>query len=236
MAERIVAIHQPNFFPWLGFFNKIHRASIFVYLDHVVNDPQKGTWTKRTRLIVNKKPYWLTMPLSRPSDGCAVRIDKMQINPRQAPLVAKKHIRTIQQAYGKAKHFGEIFPMVREFYDNSDSSIANRNICFIEMVCDKLHIATPRVRSSSHSWTSDATDLLVEITRHFDGTAYMCGGGAGGYQEDEKFAEAGLRLIYQYFVHPVYMQFQSKSFVPGLSIIDCLMNCGFERTEELVTA
>jgi len=74
----------------------------------------------------------------------------------------------------------------------------------------------------------------VAVVKAVGGTAYLCGGGAGGYQEDTKFLEAGLELRYQQFQHPVYAQIKTGTFMPGLSIIDVLMNCGFEQARALV--
>lgn len=62
----------------------------------------------------------------------------------------------------------------------------------------------------------------------------MCGGGAGNYQEDEKFEQAGIKLIYRNFKHPVYPQFNSIEFVPGLSVIDSLMNVGIDGVKKLL--
>jgi hypothetical protein len=90
------------------------------------------------------------------------------------------------------------------------------------------------VMASALKAEGSGTDLLVSITKNAGGTDYLCGGGASGYQEDEKFAAAGLDLIYQEFKHPRYEQVNSQEFVPGLSVIDALMNCGFERTAALI--
>ena len=79
-----------------------------------------------------------------------------------------------------------------------------------------------------------ATELLIALIRAVDGTAYLCGGGPGGYQDDASFADNGLGLVYQSFTHPVYQQFNTDSFVPGLSVVDALMSCGFPGTRELL--
>ncbi len=229
--KKLVAIHQPNFFPWLGYFAKICRSDLFVYLDHVENNPRDPLWTKRVKVIVNKVEYWLTIPLSRPRSSAFLPINEMRISTGN---FEKKHLRTIEQSYGKAPFFKEVFPLVEAFYAHPDQRVANRNIDFIENVRKKLHINTHTVRSSHYEWCSKSTDLLIEILRRFDGTAYLCGGGASAYQEDEKFESAGLGLIYQNFSHPNYQQFSTERFIPGLSIIDPLMNCGLEGTEKLL--
>lgn len=230
-ARKVVAIHQPNFFPWLGYFDKICRADLFVYLDHVENNPRDPLWTKRVKIIASNGESWLTVPLVRPKSSIFVPIKEMQVS---TGYFERKHLRTIQQSYGKSPFFEATMPMVETFYASNDVYIADRNIQFIEELCTKLGVTTQRVRSSEFTWKNKSTDLLIEILEHFKATAYLCGGGASGYQEDFKFAEFGFDLIYQRFSHPTYEQRNTKEFHPGLSIIDVLMNCGFGGTEKLV--
>jgi hypothetical protein len=91
------------------------------------------------------------------------------------------------------------------------------------------------VRSSSLRASSHATDLLIELTKAAGGTTYLAGGLAGAtYQEDEKFEQAGIELRYQRFEHPQYTQ-QVDAFVPGLSIVDALMNVGVDATRALLS-
>jgi len=229
--KKTVAIHQPNFFPWLGFFDKIYRSDLFVYLDHVENNPRDPLWTKRVKIIANKAEYWLTVPLSRPKPAIFLPISEIRISNSE---FKKKHLRTIEQSYGKAPFFEEIFPLITAFYNDPDPSIADRNIDFVDTICHKLKIRTPKVRTSGYKWNKNGTDLLIEILTCFNGTAYLCGGGADGYQEDHKFERAGLELVYQDFCHPTYQQLNTKEFISGLSIIDVFMNCGFEGTEKLL--
>jgi hypothetical protein len=90
-----------------------------------------------------------------------------------------------------------------------------------------MEIDTSKVMlGSSLSVGGHATDLLVSTVRAVGGTVYLCGGGSEGYLEDEKFEQAGLRLIHQNFLHPTYPQGANDTFVPGLYCIDGLMHCG----------
>ena len=66
------------------------------------------------------------------------------------------------------------------------------------------------------------------------GNVYLCGGGAVGYQKDEVFESSGINLLYQNFLHPAYPQFTSNEFVSGLSVVDALMNLGFEGVQRLL--
>lgn len=229
--DKIVAIHQPNFFPWIGFFQKIVRSDIFIILDHVVNNPRDPLWTKRVQIISNGKAYWLTIPLERPKEELFQKINEMKIS---GLFKSKKHLQTIKQNYQKAPYFDDIFPYIEEFYLSGNPFIAERNVKFIESVCDKLNIKTKLVRSSGLSPQFSASDLLIDLIKKVKGSKYLYGGLGGIYQESEKFAEADIELIAQNFKHPVYPQFNTKEFVKGLSIIDALMNIGFNGVRKLL--
>jgi hypothetical protein len=81
--------------------------------------------------------------------------------------------------------------------------------------------------------TKKATGLIIEIMKQVGGTAYLCGAGSAHYQDEEMFFKSHITLIRQNFVHPVYHQINARKFVPGLSIIDGLLNCGLEGTKKL---
>ena len=232
MPRRIVAIHQPNFFPWLGYFDKIARADVFCLMDNVQFPKKGGTWTNRVRLLVSGKPTWITAPVDRSYHGVRP-IAQMQIS--NDPVWRTKLLKTVRTAYAKAACFQEVFPFLEDLITNPTRCLAEYNEGAIRHTCDAIGLKeTEIVRGSTLEVEGEATDLLISMVRALDGTAYLCGGGAGGYQEDEKFSEAGIELIYQNFRHPVYSQAPQREFVAGLSIIDALLHCGFEGTAQLL--
>jgi hypothetical protein len=224
---KVVAIHQPNLFPWLGFFDKMFKSDVFVFLDHVVNNPRTSIYTKRVKILANNQEYWLTVPLKSSAGITFQRIDEMEMD--KPDLIAKKHLKTIELNYRKAPFFMEVFPLIAAFYNSDMASIASRNIAFIQAVAERTGIRKEFLRSSSMNCVGTSTDLLIEITTGLGGNVYLAGGGASGYQEDELFAKAGIQLSYQNFEHPVYLQMNGKGFTKGLSVLDMLMNCGFEK-------
>ncbi|MFN2533461.1 MAG: WbqC family protein [Pyrinomonadaceae bacterium] len=231
-GSNIVAIHQPTFFPWLGFFNKIHRANVFVILDNVQFSKKGGTWANRVKLLVGAKPKWITMPVDRNYHGVRTYGEMMIDN--GIPW-RDKLLKTIHFSYGRAPHFAEVFPTIESLVSNPTPRLTDYNLSAILYLVKVFGIDVSKiVFASSLKTEGTATDLLISIVKAANGTAYLCGGGAGGYQEDEKFAAAGLNLIYQNFQHPVYEQISGQNFVTGLSVIDALMNCGFRKTGELV--
>ncbi|MBK8127283.1 MAG: WbqC family protein [Elusimicrobia bacterium] len=102
-----VAIHQPNFFPWLGFFNKWARADVFVLLDHAQFPKTAGNWINHVQILTAGKPLWMTAPVVRAYHGVR-RIDEMEIN--DSTDWREKTRRTWRAQYGRARCFNEAFP------------------------------------------------------------------------------------------------------------------------------
>lgn len=221
---QLVAIHQPNFFPWLGFFDKIRRADAFIFLD-AVDYPRSGSggmgsWTNRVRLNVQGEARWVTCPLRRVELGTPigqVTIDDSQ--PWRSRL-----LRTLEANYRKAPHYGAAMALVEPLIRKEESNLAAFNIAAIQAIAKELGLATRFLLQSELDGAGKATDLLVSLARAAGGDSYLAGGGAAGYQQDEVFAEAGLRLVYQNFVPRPYGD--PARFLPGLSVIDYLMHDG----------
>ncbi len=235
MADsKVVAIHQPNFFPWLGYFNKIARADVFIVLDNVQFPKKGGTWMNRVRIVVNGRPAWLTMPIVRAYHGVR-SVREIHINNGLPWRV--RALDAIRGSYGGAPHFRTVFGVLTDVLANPTDSLADFNMAAIRTLAEALGLNLAKlVLGSSLGVQGASTDLLVTMTKAVGGTAYLCGGGADGYQDDAKFPQAGLALLHQQFQSPEYPQRTTDAFTPGLSIIDALMNCGFARKRALVEA
>ncbi|MBU1695326.1 MAG: WbqC family protein [Verrucomicrobia bacterium] len=231
---KIVAIHQPNFFPWLGYFAKMARVDCFVFLDNVQIPKTGGSWVNRVKLLMNQKAGWFTLPIDRSYHGTRL-ITEVQIamGAGERTSLADK----VRLNYKKAPFFDEVFPVLEPLLRNPEMNLAEFNIHAASSLA--IRIGFPEsmfVRSSSLPSIGEvSTDRLVTIVREVGGSAYLYGGGAVDYQENEKFDQTGLGVIAQTFAHPTYPQFNTAVFVPGLSVIDSLMNVGFAGTRELLT-
>lgn len=230
MSGRLIGIHQPNCWPWAGYFDKIARSDIFVLLDNTQLIKTGGSWVNRVRLIISGQATWMTVPVIRPH---GVQLIKDVMINESTPW-RDKLLKTIQMNYTRAPFFKQVFPLVEELISNPTDKLAEHNETSIRAITNALGLDTSKlVLGSSLDVTGTGTNLLVSMTLAVNGTSYLCGGGAT-YQEDDKFAQAGIELIYQQFKHPVYPQVNTKEFIPGLSIIDALMNCGIEGTRKLL--
>lgn len=231
--ERVVAIHQPNFLPWLGYFDKLARSDVFVLLDSVQFPKKSGTWMNRVQVLVSGQAAWVTIPVVRAYHGLR-RVDEMEID--ESRPWRRKLLATIEQSYRRAPHFDETMPLVTEIIMQDHLLLADYNEAGVRRLAEVIGLDPAKVvRASRLDVSGASTDLLIDITRKVGGDTYLAGGGAGGYQEDEKFARADVRLRYQAFVHPDYRQL-SECPEHGLSIIDALMNCGADETARMLAA
>lgn len=231
-TRKVVAIHQPNFFPWLGFFDKLARSDVFILMDNVQYPKKGGGWGNRVQLIINGQAAWVTMPVVRSYHGTRL-IRDMQIN--DSTPWREKLLKAIQTNYARSPFFDQIFPLFENLVDNPTNNLANYNEAAIRATATALGLdASKLVLGSTLDVAGEATDLLISVTRAVGGTGYLCGGGADNYQENNKFVQARIGLIYQRFQHPVYPQINTSAFVPGLSILDALMNCGINGTRSLI--
>ena len=230
-----VTIHQPDFMPWLGFFNKIDKADIFVVLDHTENNPRDSSfWGRRVQILTNGNANWFSLPLSKPKSGIlGVPINEMSVNFSSEKEIQKK-ISTIQQNYSKHPFFKEIFPLVQDYFSHPSSSLLERNMNFIHKIMKELSIETKIVFSSKLDCKNKSNDLLIEIINKLNGDIYLCGDGASGYQQDDLFINNKIMIEYNNFKSPKYEQMKSSIFVPGLSIIDPLMNLGYSGVKEIL--
>jgi hypothetical protein len=221
--SRVVAIHQPNFLPWLGFFAKLARADVFVLLDDAQFQKKGGTWTNRVKLLVGGEPRWVTVPVDRSYHGVRSIAD-MRIG--DEPRWREKLIRTIEQSYASAPGYAETMPTVRRVLEHPTEQLAELNEAGIRELARLLDLDDSKlVRSSTLGVEATGTERLVELTRAVGGDTYLSGDGAQGYQDDSMFRAAELELRRLGFRHPEYPQ-SSGSAVPGLSAVDALMSCG----------
>lgn len=227
-----VAIHQPNFFPWLGYFDKISRSDVFIFLDDVQYQKTGGSWSNRVKVLINCEGRWLTAPVDRSFHGSRY-INEMEFSSKEN--WRSKLIKSVASTYKRAPFFDEIYLVIGPLIQNPENNVAEYNIHAIKTLISALGYSTKSIiRSSDLRTESSSTERLIELIMGTHGQTYLCGGGSGDYQEDEAFDNAGIKLKYQNYLQPTYTQFGSQHFVAGLSIIDALMNLGFEGTRKLI--
>ncbi len=224
-----VGIHQPNYLPWLGYFHKISRSDVFVFLDDV--QFSKNGYCNRVQILQNGKPRWLSVPVSH-KFGEAID----QITPAQ-PDWPRRHLDTFRTSYGSSRHFRPVWTSLGDIYDAVPTgSLAQTNRFLVEAITEQLGLSC-QFAASSNLDTKDYTgdDRLVQIVRRIaQGGSYISGRGGANYQDKAKFDAAGLSLTYAEFEPSEYSQGDGP-FVPGLSVVDAAFHLGWEETGRLVT-
>jgi len=230
-----VVIHQPDFMPWLGFFNKAKKGDVFICLDSVKMDVKNCGWLKRVKILVQGKPVWVTIPVTSKNKKTYNVISEILIN-RDDRLYLKAY-RIIKDSYKKAPFFKEVFPLVEEYFEENNPKISVRNKKFIKKIFQIMKIYPEWYDSSKLEVFESKSTLNAELTLAVGGNVYISGEGAVGYLDAKDFSKRNIELVINKF-YPYkfkYRQFNVEDFIPGLSIVDALMNCGFEGTRNLIS-
>ena len=230
----LVGIHQPNFFPWLGYFDKLNKSDAFIFLDDV-QFPRggAGAYSNRVKLLISGEPRWVTASIERKFEGTR-KINEMILHSDIA--WRSKVIKTIETNYKRARFFDLSFPFLEDLILDPEENLSLFNSKAIQSICKKLGLDTGKISKSSNlDHQGDSNQLLISLTRAVGGSTYMSGsGGASSYLDEVAYSKAGIMLRHQAFVHPQYSQHNSTVFQPGLSIIDSIMNLGFDETRQLL--
>ncbi|MCZ6913316.1 MAG: WbqC family protein [Rickettsia endosymbiont of Ixodes persulcatus] len=213
----LCAIHQPNFFPWLGYFDKIRQSDIFVFLDNVQIQKTGSSWVNRTKLNYLGKEKWFTCPIKRPSGY--IRINEVEFSEKNW----KEHLLNVLCSYYKNyTNYKSCYSLLHKLLNEINTeNLAEFNIHIIKSLALQFNYKTIFILQSDLGIKSNATDLLIDICKKVGAASYLCGGGASGYQEDILFKENKINLIYQNFSEKSLTN--KKDFIPGLSIIDYYM-------------
>ena len=217
----IVAVHQPQYLPWLGYFDKIASADVFVLLDNV--QYKKNEWQNRNRIKTASGPQWLTVPVSY---RFGQQINEVLVNNNEN--WRKKQKQAIITNYRKAAHWQQTSDVLEDIFVRPWQRLADLNIFVVRRLAEILGIATPiYVASELPAFPEDPDERLISIVRHFGADTYLAGSGGHNYMNLDKFAENGIKVSFQDYKHPVYKQL-FDGFEPYLSVIDLIFNHGNE--------
>ena len=219
-----VAIHQPECFPWLGFFHKIYLSDVFVFLDTV--QFTKNNFQNRNKIRIGNKASWITIPVH--NHPIETLIKDIKIN-WDDPRFFKKHLLTLEQNYSKSPYFKDIFPFILHLYEEKIEYLADFNIRFISFMLEKLGIESKIIRSSElrlSGKASGGTEVTLEICKMLGAKIYISGSGAKAYLDLENYKQANIKVYFQEFHHPQYKQMNQGEFISCLSILDLYFNYG----------
>jgi hypothetical protein len=227
----IVSINQPAYLPWLGYFERIAASDLHIVLDHV--QFEKNSFTNRNKIRTRQGWTWLTVPLRTSGAFGDLAIDKIGVVPG-SPW-ARKHQRTLAEAYAKAPHFARYRPFLDAIYERPWERLApllrEMTVYFLQ----ELGIETRLLYSSELGVEGQKSELVRNLCKHVGAKTYLSGALGRDYLDQSSFAEAGVEVRYQDYVHPQYKQ-AFPGFEPYMGIIDLIANCGPESKSVLLSA
>lgn len=213
----IVTIHQPDFLPWLGFFDRWHKSDLYIVLDDV-QFLRRG-WHHRDKIKTKSGAKWFTVPV--------IKKGQYQQSIREVKIDngsnwRHKHLKTIESNYKKAPNFEDCFEKIKEIYDKRHLFLIDLNMDLLQWVAIELGITTPTVFTSEYHVKSTSTQRLVDLVKLVDGDGYLTGQGSKDYLDESPFSKENIKVIWQKFQHPVYGHLHGE-FIPRLSCLDYLM-------------
>jgi hypothetical protein len=218
--KRSVVVLQPGYLPWLGFFDQMRRSDVFVYYDDVQFD--KHGWRNRNRIKTPRGPLWLTVPIRHAGVG-PQRIVDTEIDTR-TPW-ARRHTRTIRQYYAKAPFVRRYLPALEELLERPWTHIAELDIALAAVLAEWLSLKPTIYRASDLGIEGNKSQRLLNVCLHFCANCYLSGDAAQDYLDVDLFNRHNVAVEWQNYRHPTYPQLHGD-FVPYLSIVDLLLNCG----------
>ena len=227
-----VAIHQPHFLPWLGYLHRMAQADLFVLLDHV--QFERRNYQNRTMIRMNDEARWLTVPVVQRSRDERI-VDKEVDNRLDgSKWWSANHFLTLRHAYREARFFDAYAAAFKRLFETRWEKLVDLNQAGLDLLRDAFGIRTRLVRSSQLAVAGARGELILNICRAVGAKTLIAGmGGSRGYLDAEAFARAGVRIVPHAWQHPEYPQCGAPAFIPGLSAIDLLFNCGAQSRELL---
>jgi len=234
MANKLCAVMQPTYIPWLGYFDLIDQVDRFVFLDDV--QVEKNSWQLRNRIKTAQGELYLSISRKKNKGEQLLLIKDTEVN--DASRWREKHIKSLETAYRKTDFFEEVFPFVESLINTDTVNLSEFNVQIIQSIANRIGITTDFCISSKLTDIQGIKDQrVVLICKAMNCNAYLSPKGAAEYIDREKpggeFPQHNISLHYHEFEHPKYKQLYGE-FLPYMSIVDLLFNEGFDKSLEIV--
>lgn len=218
-----IAIHQPDYIPYLGYFYKMAHCDRFVFLDDCqFSNDNFHHWNK----------------IKTPQGECRLKVPVEQhlgdainaVRTKDELKWKEKHLKTFTMNYAKAPHYAEIFPVFEELLTRKYASLADMNIAINTWLCRSFGFGCELSRTSEMTIDTVREERVIDICKMLDGDSYLSGRGAAAYEKEEDFTARGVQLIYTDYEPITYPQLWNKQcgFLPYMSVMDYVFNCGFD--------
>ena len=226
----ILTAHQPSYLPWLGLFSKMAKSDVFVYLDTV--SYSKWDWSSRNKIRVHNGTMWLTVPVLTGGKSnqvfTEVKIDNTQ-------KWARTHWKSISMNYSRTPYFSLYENFFKDVYHNEWEYLSELDEHITKFLIESLGIKIKFVKAStSLHLEGHKSSLVLDMCMKMNADVFIFGGEGKNYAQVDDFENVGINVIFQEYKHPVYPQIQGE-FIPNISVIDLLFNCGPKSLEILLS-
>lgn len=218
---KAIAIMQPYFFPYIGYWQLIHAVDRFVILDDV-NYIMRG-WINRNRLLINGEPAYITVPLHQASQNKII----CEIDLQSPPNWRDKLVKMVEMTYRKAPHFAEVFPVVESLIRYETDNLSNYLAHQLQTLSKFMSINTEFVVTSRCYGNNDLSgqERILDICKREEATVYINPQGGQALYDCETFHNTGVDMRFIFMLPLPYKQ-RAVGFIPYLSIIDVMMEIG----------
>lgn len=226
----IAAIHQHHYFPWLGYMDKMAKADVFLLLDRV--QLTDASYMFRHQLLdKNGEKKYITIPFNK--KGYMQRpYNELELNAAVDWQTRQKNF--IFDNYRRHPYFSQIWTEIEPVFTERYDCLWQVTDASVRIMRRLLDVTTPLVyQSSLRPAEGKKSEFLIDLLQQLGAEGYLSGRGAMKYMDMDLFAAAGIRVEYQQFTLPVYPQKNAAQFVPGISGLDILFNCGIEETRRI---
>jgi hypothetical protein len=215
-----LVVLQPGYLPWLGYFDQMRQADVFVHLDDVQFD--KHGWRNRNQVKSPNGSCWLTVPVLH-SGRFGQAILDVEIDYRRN--WQRKHLSTLTQFYAHAPHLDAVIAELTPILETRWTKLVELDLAIVDWIAARIGIATRRFRSSQLGVGGDRNERLLSLCRYFGATRYLSGNAARDYLDESRFLDIGVQVKWHDYAHPVYRQ-QHGDFSAYMSTIDLILNEG----------
>lgn len=217
---KTIAIHQPEYFPWLGLLDKSRQVDAFVHLDDVQFD--RSSLQHRAKVLGPNGVFWLTIPYVH---RFPQRIDELAFADARW---ATKHLKSIQQAYSRAPGWKSAQPVIEAFFKGPHGRVADATIASVEMLWDAFGVRPKEVvRASQLGVAGERAELVKAICKAMGATRYLSGRTGASYLPVDEFAADGIEVVVQSFTPRPYPHREvEEAELRGLSALDAWLNLG----------
>lgn len=225
----ILAAHQPVYLPWLGLFHKIALSEKFVFFNEVQYLPRD--WMNRNKIKTTAGEIWLTVPVFTKGHR-EKKTSEIEINNKLD--WKNKHLKTIKNNYSKTTYFEKYFPFFEDVYSKNWSRLVDLNEHMLKWFIQELGMKVEFLKASDFEFKGTKSDLVLDMCKTLKADTYIFGALGRDYANLKDFEKEGIQVIFQDYKHPIYPQ-KFGEFIPNLSIIDLLFNCGPKSSEVLMS-